>query len=152
MLKLLALLFFVNVNACEENLEKVGAGVLSYIFWDIYQVNYFKNSNKDTTVIELVYLRDVEKKHSVSGWKKSIGHLENIDIQLEWLINNTTDIKKGDRLAICRVGDDKVMLRKNGTVYAEKNDIRLNKIVHEPWIGKDPINDSLKWKLLGRGG
>ena len=80
--------FFVGAfafNPQEAKLSKVGEGTLSYLFWDVYVVRYYKSDKVEA--LELEYLRDVERKYSIKGWRQGLENEKNIDQELEWLIS-----------------------------------------------------------------
>ncbi len=143
-------LFFVGAfafNPQEAKLSKVGEGTLSYLFWDVYVVRYYKSDKVEA--LELEYLRDVERKYSIKGWKQGLENEKNIDKELEWLISHAVDIKEGDKLRIYKYEGENVLISKNGKTIAKKlGDKKLYRIVHMPWIGPEPVDSDLKKALL----
>ncbi|WP_419172520.1 chalcone isomerase family protein [Halobacteriovorax sp.] len=149
-LLILVLLFPMLVMAkMDKDFKLVGEGVLSYYFWDVYKVSYFKSIVSDDELIKITYLRDVERKHSQAGWDESLGKLKGVEKQLEWLKNNAVDVKEGDVLAIYKLNGSDVIIQKNGeTISSKKDDKKLFSIVHSPWIGPQSVDEDLKEKLI----
>lgn len=134
----------------KKEFELIGKGILSYIFWDVYEVSYFKNKNENVEILELKYFRDVEKKHSISGWEKGLSSLKGVEEQVQWLKDHCVDVKEGDKLTIHRLQESNIHIALNGKIIAKKvGDKKLYDIVYYPWIGEKPVDDDLRKRLLG---
>ncbi|ATH07110.1 hypothetical protein BIY24_03900 [Halobacteriovorax marinus] len=133
----------------KETYREIGSGVLSFYFWDVYKVRYLKSKTSGNEAIELHYLRDIKKEYSEKGWSEALEHLDGIEVQKNWLIENSVDIKEDDILTIYKYSEENVLLTKNNIPIAKKlKDKKLFELIHTPWIGKKPINKELKAKLL----
>lgn len=149
---LLALLLSTNISASE--LKLVGKSLLEFSIFkiDVYEISFYKG---DTGVeeIHLDYKIDVEKKHSLTGWNKSLEHITSknpkMKEKLNWILSNTNDYHKGD-LVVLRKEDNKVSLLKNQKIIAQTEDAQIANIIFEPWIGAKPIDKKIKKQLLGK--
>lgn len=152
MIKLLLTLLILQFSS-SANLDKdfklIGEGVLSYYFWDVYKVSYFKSVTSKDELIKITYLRDVKREHSQKGWDESLGKVKDLEKQLTWLKDNAVDVKEGDILSIYKLNDGHVIIQKNGvTISEKKDDQKLFSIVHSPWIGPHSVDEELKEELL----
>lgn len=150
----LAVLFsltFSILSYSNDGFKLKGRASLTYYFWDVYDINYLENSDKDIKVIKLKYLRDIDKDISQKGWSESLAHLKDSEKELKWFKKNCVDLKEGDELALYRIGSDKVRIEKNGKIITEEtSSTKLNELIHYPWIGEKPIDKKIKKKLLGK--
>lgn len=126
--------------------DLVGKGKLTYIFWDVYLIAYYKNG--ENSLITLNYLRDIDKETTTKGWKEGLKEFDGLSKQLEWLKTVTVDLKENDNLEIWKV-NKKVIFILNKKLLGESADPDLFKYIHYPWIGKNSIDEDLKEKLLG---
>tara|TARA_Y100000385_G_C12766399_1_gene497353 strand:- start:201 stop:665 length:465 start_codon:yes stop_codon:yes gene_type:complete len=148
---LLSLLLSASLQAAE--LKLVGKSLLEFSIFkiDVYEIYFYRGGN--TEEIHLNYKVDVEKKHSLTGWNKSLEHLTSknpeLKSKLNWILSNTNDYNKGDRV-ILRRQNTEVSLIQNNKLVAKTNDELIAKIIFEPWIGEKPIDIDIKNELLGK--
>ena len=118
---------------------------------DVYEISYLKGTD-GVEQLQLDYKRDIKREYSIEGWKVGLEHLLKSDPSLEkkmdWIISKTVDLKEGDKFTIKRRGEH-VQLFKNNEMVGEIKDQVIAKLVFEPWLGKVPVDESLKAKLLG---
>ncbi len=129
--------------------EQVGETKLTYYFFDVYKISYWKDAENAKEKLELTYLRDVDKKHSLKGWEKGLeSYLENNDYNdaINWIMSHTVDMKKGDVFKIIKK-DNTVEFVVNDEVKAKSKDQKVYQLVFEPWIGENPVDQSLKKDL-----
>ena len=67
--------------------------------------------------------------------------------EIEWLKQNTFEIKKNDVVEI-GVEEGEVTFYKNNEIMAKTNNIKLAKIIFLPWIGEQPITKNCKKHLF----
>ena len=153
---IIALILSTNISiSFASELKLIGTGLLEVTFLniDVYQVSYYKNES--TSEIHLNYKRDVEKKHSILGWTKSLKHMLDTNLHLKnklnWILNSTTDFKEND-LVILRKSINTVSIIKNMVIVDTIMDKDIATLIHEPWIGSKPVSIELKNKLLGNKG
>jgi len=118
---------------------------------DVYRAKlYHSNNDKKVLVLELNYLIDVEKKHSLMGWQEGFKPLDT-DLYknaMNWIYKNTIDLKKGDKFSIWKK-ENKVRFYHNQKLTAELEDPKVSFLVTYPWIGDKPIDEKIKKNLLG---
>lgn len=132
-----------------SNFKEVGKGILTYIFWDVYEVTYLKSDNGQNEIMKIKYLRDIEQDLSKRGWTESLAHIKDADKQIEWLRESTVNIKKGDLLTLSRSNGENVSISYNGKIISKKNnDKKLYRLIYEPWLGDKPVDEDLKQELL----
>lgn len=143
-----ALLFTLNLFASEYKL--VGTYLLEYSFFkiDVYQISYFKNGSSEK--LELDYKTDVKRKYSQEGWRVGLKH--KIDVpelkeKVDWLLENTVDVSKGDKLVLVRT-NNVIEIYKNDQLLAKTQDDQIAKLAFEPWLGEQPVSEDLKKALL----
>ncbi|MEW8498694.1 MAG: chalcone isomerase family protein, partial [Candidatus Thiodiazotropha taylori] len=69
---------------------------------------------------------------------------------LDQLHDAMQDVKPGDRYALTLKDDDRLILEFNDSEVITLNDPLLAKAYLNIWLGKDPIDKSLKMSLLGQ--
>ncbi|GAB4419904.1 MAG: hypothetical protein OHK0056_30220 [Bacteriovoracaceae bacterium] len=149
-MKVLSLILFVSLNAFAMEYKQVGTYLLEYSIFkiDVYQITYFKNGQSEK--LELVYKTDVKKKYSQEGWRVGLKHLidqEDMKEKINWLLDNSVDVKSGDKLSIIKT-DDRVQLFKNDILLAQVQDKVIARLAFEPWLGEKPVSEELKKSLL----
>lgn len=104
--------------------------------------------------IELVFLRDVEKKKTVEAFKENIP--KNCVTDCEQLASGITelekilgDVKKGQHLIFSAVTPDELMVQLDDQVLGSIQEKSLVKNIWGAWLGPKPPNASLKEGLLG---
>jgi len=138
----------------QKDLKLVGKALLEYsIFgFDVYEISYFTSSNGQNAVLVLDYKRDLKKEYSIKGWEvgfeKNIQRKEYYKESINWLKENTPEVKEGDKLIIYR-GPNLVRIYKNKELLAEKKDNKTSEIVFRPWLGQYPVDEDVKKALLG---
>ena len=135
-----------------SDLNLVGSYLLEYSVFkiDVYQISYFKG--KDIEKLVLDYKVDVEKKHSLEGWKVGLAHKLKDDLnrqKAQWLFDHTYDVKKGDSLSIVKTGE-LLEIYLNDKLMGKTSDPEIGKLSFEPWLGEKPVDANLKAALLGK--
>ena len=136
-----------------ENIPKMGEGVLSYLFWDVYKVEYFKSNENNYEKLIITYNMNLTQKDLLKGWdyglKNNLGRdLDNFSKQISWIKDMTPKVEKNDIFEITKNGD-LVSIFHNGKKLGENKDKKLARIVLLPWIGNEPVDLDLKKDLLG---
>ena len=139
----------------ESNYFKTGEYLYEFGFFklNVYKVHFYcksksctKKEIKDangTFYIKFEYLRDVKKKYTVKGWnvglKRNLGsEYLKFKNEIDWLKQNTFEIKKNDEVLIYVSGGE-VAFYKNNEIMAKTQNMKLAKIIFLPWIGEKPI-------------
>ena len=150
------LLLFSMLISYSYSIEKgyplKGKALLEFsIFkFDIYEIAYYEKSKNDF-IITLDYKRDIKREHSLEGWKvgleKNLKELDSYREQIDWIKAHTKSVKKGDLYKI-KVLEDTVTFFLNENVIGKKKDAKLASIVHLPWLGRNPVDEEIKKRLL----
>ena len=136
-----------------KNFVKKGEALIEVTIFkiDVYIASYFENAAGNEQALELSYQIDVEKKHSVEGWTEGFKPLDKEKYKgaIQWVNDQTADMKKGDRFIIWKNGD-LVRFYHNDKLSSEIRDKLVSEIVMFPWIGNEPLDKKVKKKLLGK--
>lgn len=137
-----------------EEYTMIGKSLLEYSIFkiDVYEISYYKGSQSEKLILD--YKTNVKRKYSQEGWKVGLEHKMNLEPYkkaAQWLLDNTIDLAKGDKLTILKE-KSKVTLLKNGKAVAEVNDQKVADLAFEPWLGSKPVSEELKNELLGKKG
>jgi len=152
-MKFFILLILTVSSSFAGELKLVGKSLLEYSIFkiDVYAISLYRDSS-GLEELHLDYKVDVEKKHSLEGWKVGLEHILKKDPALtegkEWILNNTKDYSKGD-LVILRRENNKVSILKNNELIGQIEDQKVAQLIFEPWIGQNPISNQIKKELLG---
>lgn len=141
-----------------SNLQLVGEGKLTVLFWDVYQAQLFTENGRYQeqqypVALKLTYLRNFKKDDLVSEtqnqWQK-LG-LNNLEQQQRWLDELTRlwrDVKKRDAITL--------YINKDGISYFFLNDEELG-VISEPefseaflaiWLSEDTSEPSVRAQLI----
>ena len=137
-----------------EDFTFIGKSLLEYSIFkiDVYEISYYKSSQSEKLILD--YKTSVKRKYSQEGWKVGLEHKMNLEPYkkaAKWLLDNTIDLAKGDKLTILKE-KSKVTLLKNGNPVAEVIDQKVADLAFEPWLGTKPVSEELKNELLGKKG
>lgn len=153
-MKYLLLTILLSTSLQASELKLIGKSLLEFSIFkiDVYEIYFYKGEN-NLEEIHLNYKIDVEKKHSLTGWNKSLEHLTSKDpklkSKLEWILSHTNDYSKGDKVILRRKASE-VSLIQNDKLIAKTDDAAIASIIFEPWIGEKPIDKDIKRELLGK--
>jgi hypothetical protein len=145
-------MFSFQTISFADDYKFVGKFLLEYSIFkiDVYEISYFKSVNgKEKLVLD--YKTNVKRKYSQEGWNVGLKHkakIEKYQNKTKWLLDNTVDLAKGDKLSIVRE-KDKVTLIKNDKKLATIEDPLVAALAFEPWLGEKPVSIELKNSLLG---
>lgn len=124
---------------------------LAFIGFDVYLATLYQDDkNKDNKVMQFYFLRDVEKKYLKQGWEEGL-KADRSKIKTKdwvWLNENTPDTKEGDIFELRSINGKFTMLI-NKKKIIEKDHKLFSKIIFNPWIGNEPVDEELKAKILG---
>ena len=67
---------------------------------------------------------------------------------MQWILETTPDVKKGDRLTFETKGDT-TSVRLNGFLLGQTDQEHVAMLILAPWVGITPIDEEVKKKLLG---
>jgi hypothetical protein len=118
---------------------------------DVYIAKYYDSKKLDGLhLLELNYQIDVERKHSLEGWSAGFKPLDikKYEKSIEWIYDKTQDMKKGDSFSIWVKGSE-VRFYLNNKLLAQVVDKDISDIAFFPWIGKEPLDEDIKKRLLG---
>lgn len=149
---LLMILSFFQFHALGSEYKQVGTYLLEYSIFkiDVYQITYFKAADAEKLVLD--YKVDVEKKHSLEGWKVGLKHkLDKPEYKekAQWLFDHTVDMKKGDKFELVKSNGTLEFFR-NSQSIGKTSDPVIVELAFEPWLGEKPVDDKLKASLLGK--
>ncbi len=147
-------LLLITFNSFASDYKLVGSYLLEYSIFkvDVYKISYYKAKEAEKLVLD--YKRDVEKKYSIEGWK--VGFKDKLSDKallpkIQWLIENTVDLKKGEKLSLIKTNSHLEIL-KDDILVAKTSDPMIMAIAFEPWLGEKPVSEDLKIALLGKSG
>ena len=151
-MKNILFLFFLSISIQASELQLIGKALLEYSIFkiDVYEISYFKGPNGVEELV-LDYKVDVKRKHSIEGWKVGLEPIlkekPEYKEKAQWIMDQTVDLKDGDRFTI-RKNKTETILLKNNKEVARSQDKVVSLLAFEPWIGKKPIDEEIKNKLL----
>ncbi|MEW8310102.1 MAG: hypothetical protein B6D76_02580 [gamma proteobacterium symbiont of Stewartia floridana] len=153
-------IYFPQNHTFESHqLELSGAGILTWgILVDLYAAALYTSQQEKREDQRLVihYLIPIKaskiKQVAESFIRKQQGpeKLERMRPALDQLHDAMQDVKPGDRYALTLKDDDRLILEFNDSEVITLNDPLLAKAYLNIWLGKDPIDKSLKMSLLGQ--
>lgn len=148
-IKVIFLLLF-SFQSLASDFKVVGSYLLEYSVFkvDVYQITYLKSHDAEKLVLE--YKRDVERKHSLEGWKVGLAHKlndSNYKQKAEWLFEHTYDVKKGDTVSMIKTSDT-LEIYVNQKLMGKTSDLMIRELSFEPWLGEKPVDVNLKAALL----
>ena len=161
---LLSLLFSTAPLADETNypvlqapLVEVGKAKFKVLFWDIYHSRLLShNGQYDRTppyVLEIQYLRDIEKKDLLDRTIEQWQHLELAEAVYQDYIplidNLWPDIVKGDKLALLVTKDGSTFLF-NDQLLGNIEDPEFSEHFLAIWLDEKTSQPKLRQKLIGK--
>ena len=116
---------------------------------DVYIARFFEGADNER-LLELEYVRDVARKYSHMGWEEGLKSFSDARYQrpMQWILETTPDVKKGDRLTFETKGDT-TSVKLNGVLLGQTDQEHVAMLILAPWIGVAPIDEEVKKKLLG---
>ncbi len=152
------------------NLLLNGAGVRSKLIFKVYVIGLYLDLKTDQADIildnagpkrvTLVMLRDVDSQELVAAFKEGIakntwpGMLQALETSIRdfsTIFEVIKQLKKGDVILIDYVQGFGTTISLNGVPQGHVDgDLQFYRAMLGIWLGKDPIDDDLKEKLLGK--
>lgn len=132
----------------------IGKALLEYSIFkiDIYEVSYYRGPD-DQEKLVLDYKHNVKSRYSKQAWEIGLAPIiEQRKLkkdEYQWILDNTFNMKKGDKLVIQK-NNETVSIYKNNILKATTKNKLISDLIHYPWLGDRPINNELKSKLLGK--
>jgi len=116
---------------------------------DVYTARFFEGADNER-LLELEYVRDVARKYSHMGWEEGLKSFSDSRYQssIQWILETTPDVKKGDRLTFETKGDI-TSVKLNGVLLGQTDQDHVAILILAPWVGITPIDEEVKKKLLG---
>ena len=116
---------------------------------DVYIARFFEGADNER-LLELEYVRDVARKYSHMGWEEGLKSFSDSRYQrpMQWILETTPDVKKGDRLTFETKGDT-TSVKLNGVLLGQTDQEHVAMLILAPWVGITPIDEEVKKKLLG---
>jgi hypothetical protein len=151
--------FEQNHNIESVELELSGAGILTWgILIDLYAAALYTSQEDNRVDQRLVihYLIPIKankiKEVAESFLLKQQGteKLDRMRPALDKLHNAMQDVKPGDRYALTLMDSNQLILEFNNSQVITINDPLLADAYLNIWLGKNPIDHSLKKSLLGK--
>ena len=150
--------FSQNHTFESHQLELSGAGILTWgILLDLYAAALYtspqgKREDQRLVIHYLVPIKASKIKQVAESFiRKQQGSekLERMRPALDQLHNAMQDVKPGDRYALTLKDEDQLILEFNDSEVITLKDPLVAKAYLNIWLGKDPIDKSLKMSLLG---
>lgn len=150
-----------TTKAGETELTLTGAGVRNKWFFDVYVAGlYLANPGSDplseqAKQVTVVLLRDLSKDKVGDaireGFEKnSAAEMPKLKERLDKLIGALTDGKKGDSLILTYVPGKGTVVKGKGKELVTLEGEDFARALFSVWLGKDPVDGSLKQKMLGK--
>lgn len=116
---------------------------------DVYIARFFEGADNER-LLELEYVRDVAQKYSHMGWKEGLKIFSDSRYQnpIQWILETTPDVKKGDRLTFETKGAI-TSIKLNGVLLEQTDQEHAAMLIFAPWVGITPLDEDVKKKLLG---
>jgi hypothetical protein len=151
--------FEKNHTVANGELKLSGAGILTWgILIDLYAAALYtsQEDNREDQRLVIHYLIPIKatkiKEVAESFILKQQGtdKLQRLQPALDQLHNAMQDVKPGDRYALTLEDNNQLTLEFNDSPVITINDPLLADAYLNIWLGKNPINHSLKKQLLGQ--
>ncbi|ATC97123.1 chalcone isomerase family protein [Pseudoalteromonas tunicata] len=151
---------FISFNVYSkpiDDLEKIGEGVMSVMFWDVYRAQLYSSKKPyelsiRPQALNIVYFRDIDKKDLIDAtedqWKKIGFSHQNID---KWLVKLETiwpNVTNNSQLTL-RVEADKSYFYHNNELIGELNDADFGPAFIAIWLSEKTTRPALRLQLLG---
>ncbi|MDG1156469.1 MAG: chalcone isomerase family protein [Litorivicinaceae bacterium] len=163
--KLLLIVLWLTTSASVASAERVpesyclvGAGRLSVLFWDIYNIQLWAPDGQyrpdQPFALELQYLRSVDRETIAETSVEEIQQQANLelDVLADWqiqLIQIFPDIQKGDRLIGLYAPQMPSQFFLNGTSIGVIDDANLSRHFFDIWLSEETSKPQLRLQLLG---
>ena len=157
----LCLTMIVPVASAEgipESHRLVGAGRLSVLFWDIYDIQLWSPDGQyrldQPFALELQYLRSVDRQAIAETSVEEIQKQANLELEVlaDWqmqLFQIFPDIQKGDRLIGLYDPQMPSQFFLNGASIGVIDDANLSRHFFDIWLSEETSNPQLRQQLLG---
>ena len=147
-----------SAEGIPESHRLVGAGRLSVLFWDIYNIQLWAPEGEYRPdrpfALELQYLRSVDRELIAETSVKEIQKQANLQPQVlaDWqmqLIQIFPDIQKGDQLIGVYNPEIPSQFFLNGTSIGVIYDADLSRHFFDIWLSEGTSEPQLRMQLLG---
>jgi len=141
-----------------QHLKMVGQGQMSWLFIDLYHAELYspngqyKNKNYPQA-LNIIYQKDINKKHLVSAtekeWQKLAIDAAQQPIWLSQLNEIWPDIKKGDQLLFMVENDGSGYFYHNNQLLGTVNNPHFSEAFLSIWLSQKSSQPMLRKQLLG---
>lgn len=153
-----------KLSLSQGELSLKGQGVRRKYFMTVYSLGLYLNDNISDKicssksymnmrlVVESSFLsREKLEDAVVVEFKKQAGKKYNSKKQQldRFILAFGEGVKKGDVFDFCFVESNKLMIYKNDVKVQEIHGLEFKQLLYKIWIGDKPVDDNLKYKLLG---
>lgn len=148
-----------------KELKLNGAGLRKKFIFDVYiAALYVENTSKDPAQIitsdqpkrvVMTMLRDLDKKSIVdavvSGFESNAGpNMPKLKERLDKFAASIPDVKKGDQLTITYLPEQGTTVTSKSGKEAKVEGKDFADAMFAVWLGKEPVQESLKNGMLGK--
>ncbi|WP_462159961.1 chalcone isomerase family protein [Pseudoalteromonas sp. GB56] len=149
----------VRASSSDRDMVAVGEGVMTYMFWDVYEAKLFTPSGEyqfgqHPMRLTLTYLRDFKAKDIVKATKDQWRHLgkpEHVQAYGPVIEDLWPDIRKGDSLSYETTALGIGAFYFNGELLTEIEDSQFSDAFTAIWLSPDTSEPKLRKKLIGAG-
>lgn len=161
--------FAREMESSGQLLTARGAGIRHFLFLDVYAIALYAPSSlaggedllgrHEPIHLEIVALRDLGAKRFIDALEDGLrdNHTDEQFRQLESAraafaeaLTKEGEVRKGTHIALYRNGAGNTVLRIDGTQRLDLDAPGFFDALLRIWIGKSPVDESLKDRLLGR--
>ncbi len=146
------------------NLQRRGAGLLTYFFIKAYASALYLPANVPTSAyrtdvskcLEIAYLVDIEGKDFGPAGEKVLARtltaaqMRALRPQFDAISRAYVDIKEGDRYSLCYAPGRGTTLKHNGRPLVTVPGAEFGAAYYDIWLGPKPVDNDLRDRLLGR--
>lgn len=151
---------FANYAAQKHfsDVEKVGEGRLSVLFFDVYDATLYAPKGKwgkaSDYALSLHYFREIESaaiaERSVEEMQKQgFGSAEKLENWRKKMLEIFPDVKNGSEITAVFLDQKTVIFYADGKFIGEIKDAEFNKYFSAIWLGEKTSEPGLRRKLLG---
>lgn len=143
------------------NAEKVGDGVLTYLFWDVYRATLYAPKAQwrpdAPFVLTLAYLRDLKGRDIAERTISEIrdqGYADETKMAawFDRLAALFPDVGDGDSLTAVRDADGRTIFYQGAKRIGTVEDATFTSRFFDIWLGEKTSEPKLRRALLGRSG
>ena len=142
------------------HLSKVGQGEMQYLFWTIYQAEYYQQQNTQTATdkepqkaLKIKYLKSIDSqalvKATIEQWQQLGYSSDNITSWVEPLNAMWPDVEPGNTLTLLVQADGHSQFYFNDNVIGTIQDSYFADAFLSIWLSEKTSQPELRQQLLG---